>query len=685
MKTLQNFLGVLLFTLGAINLSSCSEKNDVPVPPAPTPVAWASVTASPDTWDNQKRGNISYQALVYSFADADGDKYGDLRGLTEKLDYLDALGVQAVWLSPIHPSPSYHGYDVKDYDAIDTRFGTMNDFKTLVAEAKKRGIRIYLDYVLNHTSTEHPWFKEGAVSATSPYRQYYSFSNDPKKDIADGKIDMIATQGASGYVANEWYVYTGSNSTVKGKLKFVLDWSNAASPTVTVTETTTVDADNPDTGTSGAKYLYFGNGTIKKFYDKGNNKYELSVDFSSDWGFLIRTSNSTWDGGTKYGASAGQKLTMGQPFTLTNQDPQNIVFSTMNMTYYHSGFWTSSFADLNYGKVSNVTASPAFQAVVASAKGWIDSGVDGFRLDAVKHIYHNETSDENPRFLRAFYDALNPYYKSKGNTNNLYMVGEVLSEHNVVAPYYAGLPAYFEFSFWYRLEWAINNGQGFAFAKDIVGYRQEYAARRADYIAATKLTNHDEDRAASKLGRDAGKLRLAAAVLLTSSGEPYIYYGEELGLYGVKNNGDEWVRSSMPWGDKYTTDLTSTYGDKIDRAMLASTSVAKQEADTQSLLHAYRTFTRLRNTYPALAEGTMEQHGVYNESNTAYRQLAVWYMTKGTERMLVLHNFGSTTIELPLTDTVQKAVAVQGTVESKTVEGKQYVRLGKYSTVVYKM
>ncbi len=137
MKTLQNFLGVLLFTLGAINLSSCSEKNDVPVPPAPTPVAWASVTASPDTWDNQKRGNISYQALVYSFADADGDKYGDLRGLTEKLDYLDALGVQAVWLSPIHPSPSYHGYDVKDYDAIDTRFGTMNDFKTLVAEAKK--------------------------------------------------------------------------------------------------------------------------------------------------------------------------------------------------------------------------------------------------------------------------------------------------------------------------------------------------------------------------------------------------------------------------------------------------------------------------------------------------------------------------------------------------------------------
>lgn len=127
------------------------------------------------------------------------------------------------------------------------------------------------------------------------------------------------------------------------------------------------------------------------------------------------------------------------------------------------------------------------------------------------------------------------------------MVGEVLSEYNEVAPYYAGLPALFEFSFWYRLEWALNNATGCYFTKDILNYRQEYAAYRPGYIAATKLSNHDEDRAASKLGKSTAKEKLAAAVLLTTPGSPYIYYGEELGLYGTKDKGDEYVRGPMLW------------------------------------------------------------------------------------------------------------------------------------------
>ena len=202
-----------------------------------------------------------------------------------------------------------------------------------------------------------------------------------------------------------------------------------------------------------------------------------------------------------------------------------------------------------------------------------------------------------------------------------------------------------------------------------------------DYIAATKLTNHDEDRAASLLGRSADKCRLAAAVLLTAQGSPYIYYGEELGLYGTKEKGDEYVRSPMLWGDSYTT----AYTDNIDAGVASNVpSVSEQQADAASLLNTYQTFTRLRNTYPALATGTMSKHPTYNDSNANYNSLAAWYMTQDDQQMLVLHNFGNTAITLPLTDTVQKAVATQGTVEQSTQDdGTTQLRLGAYSSVVF--
>ena len=125
-----------------------------------------------------KRGVI-YQIAVSSFADANGDGRGDLRGIIERLDYLNdgtdaSLGVDAIWLTPINTSPlSDFGYDVSDYRSIDPRFGTMQDFEDLLEECHRRGMRVVMDLVLNHTSIEHPWFVESRSSLGNPKRDWY--------------------------------------------------------------------------------------------------------------------------------------------------------------------------------------------------------------------------------------------------------------------------------------------------------------------------------------------------------------------------------------------------------------------------------------------------------------------------------------------------------------------------------
>ncbi len=395
------------------------------------------------------------------------------------------------------------------------------------------------------------------ASEGSPYRDRYIFSEDPQADIAAGRIDQIATEGAAGYDAGQWFS-TDTGAGAAGRFKFVLDWTNADSPTVTVTETTdAADADNTQGGPDD-KYLYFGNGTSKRFYARGGNSYELTLDFDSDWGFLVRTSTTSWAAGTKYGAPDNRTIIrFGEPFTLMSNrsaDPANVQFSLPTM--YHSHFWTAAFADLNYGKAAEAEQSRAFKAVAEAADKWVRMGVDGFRLDAVKHIYHNAYNDENPTFLKKFYDRMNETYKAAGGEGDFYMVGEMLDEADKAAPYYRGLPALFEFTFWYKLKWALQNGIGCYFVKDILDVQPLYAQYRSDYIEATKLSNHDEDRTGSDLGQSVEKMKVAAAVLLTAQGAPYIYQGEELGYWGTKSNGDEYVRTPILW-DKAGNELAS--------------------------------------------------------------------------------------------------------------------------------
>ncbi|MBA1394055.1 glucohydrolase, partial [Lactobacillus sp. XV13L] len=125
---------------------------------------------------------VIYQIYPKSFQDSNGDGIGDLAGITRRLDYLQKLGVDAIWLSPIYQSPGIdNGYDISDYEAIDPQYGTMSDLENLLAQAQRRGIRIIMDLVVNHTSDQHKWFIEARKSKDNPYRDFYIW-----RDPVDG-------------------------------------------------------------------------------------------------------------------------------------------------------------------------------------------------------------------------------------------------------------------------------------------------------------------------------------------------------------------------------------------------------------------------------------------------------------------------------------------------------------------
>jgi len=166
----------------ALTLCSCATAPDAsaerlrPVRPGPQ---------GPQQWTHDwSRGAVFYQIFVRSFQDSDGDGIGDIKGLISKLDYLNDgdpnttsdLGIEGIWLMPMFESPSYHGYDTVDYETIEKDYGTNEDFAKLIEEAHKRGIRIIVDFVMNHSSSQNPWFVDSASSTTSAKRDWYVWS-----------------------------------------------------------------------------------------------------------------------------------------------------------------------------------------------------------------------------------------------------------------------------------------------------------------------------------------------------------------------------------------------------------------------------------------------------------------------------------------------------------------------------
>lgn len=266
-------------------------------------------------WQN----GVIYQIYPKSFQDTTGTGTGDLRGVTSRLDYLQKLGVDAIWLTPFYVSPQVdNGYDVANYTAIDPAYGTLDDFDELVAQAKARGIRIVLDMVLNHTSTEHAWFRE-ALNKESPYRQFYIWR--------DGEPTTPPNNWQSKFGGNAWQWHAESeqyylhlfaveqadlnweNPAVRAELKKVCEfWADRGVDGLRLDVVNLISKDQTfpsDTAGDG-----------RRFYTDGPRAHEFLQEMSRDV-FTPRNlmtvgemSSTTLEHCQKYAALDGSELSM---------------------------------------------------------------------------------------------------------------------------------------------------------------------------------------------------------------------------------------------------------------------------------------------------------------------------------------------------------------------------------------
>jgi alpha-amylase len=488
---------------------STAARSDSPVSPSASaaqlpPACGAAVSsprADPTTW---WRDRTFYEVFVRSFADSDGDGIGDLRGLTQKLDYLNDgnpatttdLGVTALWLMPVAASPSYHGYDVTDYRAIEPDYGTADDFRALMNAAHARGINVVVDLVLNHTSSEHPWFTD---SETPGSRH------------------------------DDWYV-----------------WSTASKP--------------PFAGPGG-----------NPVWHKDGNRF------------------------------------------------------------YYAYFW-EGMPDLN---LRNPEVTTALDDV---ADFWLnDLGVDGFRLDAARHLIEDGRTLQNTPETFAWLAAFREHVHT--TKPDALVLGEDWDPTMISSRYVreGALDMDFEFDFADAIGGSIRS-------KDAGAYRAAETEIQAGYPPdgfATFLSNHDQNRILTQLGGDTASAKLAANLLLTSPGVPFVYYGEEIGMTGSKP--DERIRTPMRWD---TTQATAGFTTGSPWEALGDdppgTDVATESTDPASLISTYRDLIHLRASHPALS------HGDWTAIDSSSSALNAFLRRADGETVLVVSNLGDTPVTSPV-------------------------------------
>jgi maltose alpha-D-glucosyltransferase/alpha-amylase len=523
---------------------------------------------------------VFYEVYVRAFYDSDGDGHGDLPGLTSKLDYLQSLGVDCIWLMPVYPSPLLDdGYDIADYYGIHPDYGTLEDFKALLTAAHSRGLRVITDLVLNHTSDRHPWFQAARADRASPYRDYYVWSDtDQRYDQA--RIIFIDSE-------------------------------------------------------------------------------------KSNW---------TWD------EVAGQ--------------------------YFWHRFYSSQ-PDLNYD-------NPAVQAeMIRVMKFWLDLGVDGFRADAVPYLFEREgTNCENLPETHGFLKALRRFLDE--NYPGRILLCEANQWPADVRPYFGDGDEFhlgFHFPLMPRIYQALRKGD----ATPLVWILNMTPPIPENCQWCTFLRNHDEltlemvtpeerqwmwqeyapvarmrlnlgirRRLAPLLDNDRRKIELAHSLLMTMTGSPFLYYGDEIGMgdniWLPDRNG---VRTPMQWKDRPDAGFSSAPEGRLYSPVIGEApynpnqvNVIAQQADSASLLNRFRKMISVRKAQPVLGNGDFtwvqgDQTGI-----------AAYLRRYQGERLLILNNLTDTRQDIRLVIPEMNRAApvdlLSGKVFPEVTGGRLSLALGPY-------
>lgn len=305
-----------------------------------------------------------------------------------------------------------------------------------------------------------------------------------------------------------------------------------------------------------------------------------------------------------------------------------------NSDYLYYSYFGGSMPDLNFD-------NPKLrEEIFKVGRFWLSEvKVDGFRLDAARHIFPDERPKDNHQWWVYFRNEMQKVNK------DVYLVGEVWAPAEIVGPYMKGLPALFNFDMGAAITKAVNDEKEGALTADHKKIRDFYQTINPEYVDATFITNHDQNRIMSMVNNNPDKAKMAAALLLTLPGSPYLYYGEEIGMPGKKP--DQNIREPFLWDTKAkdksrATWIVPRYG--TDSAVVAA---AQQVRDKNSMFNHYKTFIQVRNSSKPLTYGELQPVKLDNAA------LCSFFRSTADESVLVVHNLSGTEAAVNLPQDLQ--------------------------------
>lgn len=332
-------------------------------------------------------------------------------------------------------------------------------------------------------------------------------------------------------------------------------------------------------------------------------------------------------------------------YHFANEQKQDY-YQVKNTDWYYEGVFWSEMPDLN---LENEQLRAELEQI---ASYWIGMGIDGFRMDAAMHFEENDatTNTEILNWLYEYCLSQNP---------DFYMVSEVWANEATVADYYAsGTPSMFNFDLADKEGKLIKAARGTYKAANLVQsmlkYQTDFAAKNPDYIDAPFITNHDMGRVANALRNDPDDLKMAGGLLMTLSGNPFVYYGEEIGMSSAGTK-DENKRLPFIWSDTDTAGMTKGPKDADAGITSSFAGVEEQQADLDSILNYYKRALRLRNENPELARGTIEAVETLCDGHQA-----VITKTWEDSTIAVVYNTSDEAIEVNLAGSAIDSMAIRG-------------------------